>query len=69
VVSQDDVKSGKVKIYAPEGFMEEAISENIFAGNAMSRRAQYMYGALLPRARRGRWTPASARPFRSARSR
>ena len=39
VVSQDDVKAGKVKIYAPEGFMEEAISENIFAGNAMSRRA------------------------------
>ncbi|ABF12274.1 linear primary-alkylsulfatase [Cupriavidus metallidurans] len=53
VVSQDDVKSGKVKIYAPEGFMEEAISENIFAGNAMSRRAQYMYGALLPKGPQG----------------
>ncbi|MEK7490440.1 MAG: alkyl sulfatase dimerization domain-containing protein, partial [Pseudomonadota bacterium] len=44
---------GKVKIYAPEGFMEEAISENIFAGNAMSRRAQYMYGALLPKGPQG----------------
>ena len=53
VVSQDDVKAGKVKIYAPEGFMEEAISENIFAGNAMSRRAQYMYGALLPKGPQG----------------
>ena len=49
VVSEADVVSGKVHIYAPEGFLEEAVSENVFAGNAMSRRAIYMYGALLPR--------------------
>ena len=49
VVSEADVASGKVHIYAPEGFLEEAVSENVFAGNAMSRRAIYMYGALLPR--------------------
>lgn len=53
VVSEADVKAGKVKIYAPEGFMEEAVAENIFAGNAMSRRAQYMYGALLPKGPQG----------------
>ena len=53
VVNEDDVKSGRVKIYAPEGFMEEAVSENIYAGNAMSRRAQYMFGALLPKGPRG----------------
>ncbi|WP_238123305.1 MULTISPECIES: alkyl/aryl-sulfatase [unclassified Xanthobacter] len=48
VVSEDDVKSGKVKIYAPEGFLDAAVSENVMAGNAMSRRASYMYGNLLP---------------------
>ncbi|EKJ8219140.1 alkyl/aryl-sulfatase [Citrobacter sedlakii] len=47
VVDEADVKSGKVKIYAPAGFMEEAVSENIMAGNVMSRRASYMYGNLL----------------------
>ncbi|MCS2164642.1 alkyl/aryl-sulfatase [Scandinavium manionii] len=48
VVDQADVKSGKVKIYAPQGFMGAAVDENIMAGNAMSRRASYMYGNLLP---------------------
>lgn len=47
VVDEADVKSGKVKIYAPAGFMEAAVDENIMAGNAMSRRASYMYGNLL----------------------
>jgi alkyl sulfatase BDS1-like metallo-beta-lactamase superfamily hydrolase len=48
VVSEKDVKAGKVKIYAPEGFLEAAVAENVLAGNAMSRRASYMYGNLLP---------------------
>lgn len=47
VVSEEDVKSGKTKIYAPAGFMEAAVAENIMAGNVMSRRASYMYGNLL----------------------
>lgn len=47
VVSEEDVASGKVKIYAPDGFMEAAVAENVFAGTAMSRRASYMYGNLL----------------------
>lgn len=47
VVNQEEVDSGKVEIIAPEGFMEEAVSENIFAGNAMFRRANYMYGNTL----------------------
>ncbi|MGE2763047.1 alkyl/aryl-sulfatase [Escherichia coli] len=47
VVDEADVKSGKTKIYAPAGFLEEAVSENIMAGNVMSRRASYMYGNLL----------------------
>jgi alkyl sulfatase BDS1-like metallo-beta-lactamase superfamily hydrolase len=47
VVSEGDVKSGKAKIYAPEGFLEAAVAENVMAGTAMSRRASYMYGNLL----------------------
>lgn len=53
VVDAVDVEAGKVKIIAPEEFMEHAISENVTAGNAMSRRAIYMYGALLPRGEKG----------------
>ncbi len=49
IVDEADVKAGKVQILAPEHFSEHAISENVIAGNAMSRRAIYMYGALLPR--------------------
>ena len=47
VVDEKDVKAGKVKIYAPDGFLEAAVAENVMAGNAMSRRASYMYGNLL----------------------
>ncbi len=49
VVDEKDVISGKVQIIAPEGFMEHAISENVYAGNAMSRRLMLTYGTLLPR--------------------
>ena len=48
VVDEADVRSGAVSIIAPIGFMEEAIAENVYAGNAMSRRASYQYGNLLP---------------------
>ncbi|WP_206194054.1 alkyl/aryl-sulfatase [Serratia microhaemolytica] len=49
VVDEQDVVSGKVPVIAPEGFMREAIAENVFAGNAMARRVQYQYGVLLAR--------------------
>lgn len=48
VVDEADVRSGKVKIIAPDGFMDHAVAENVLAGNAMTRRANYMYGMLLP---------------------
>ncbi|MBM3104146.1 MBL fold metallo-hydrolase [Pseudomonas sp. V1] len=48
VINEDDVKAGKVKVYAPKGFLEHAVAENVMAGTAMSRRASYMYGNLLP---------------------
>jgi alkyl sulfatase BDS1-like metallo-beta-lactamase superfamily hydrolase len=49
VVSEDDVKSGKVQVLAPAEFMKYAIAENVYVGPAMSRRAFYQYGLLLPR--------------------
>ncbi|MFI6829051.1 alkyl/aryl-sulfatase [Kribbella sp. NPDC050241] len=53
VVSQEDVDAGRVRILAPEGFTEHAVSENVYAGTAMGRRAGYMYGAALARGPRG----------------
>ncbi|WP_324738586.1 alkyl sulfatase dimerization domain-containing protein [Mycobacterium sp. 5-140-3-2] len=49
VTSQADVDAGTVAVLAPEGFIEHAVSENVYAGPAMTRRATYMYGTLLPR--------------------
>ena len=49
VADEEDVKSGKVKIIAPSGFMDHAVSENVYAGNAMNRRMFMQYGVLLPR--------------------
>jgi len=49
VVDEADVNSGKVKIIAPSGFMDHAVAENVYAGNAMNRRMFFQYGVLLPR--------------------
>lgn len=49
VTSQADVDAGAVAVLAPEGFIEHAVQENVYAGPAMARRATYMYGTLLPR--------------------
>ncbi|MCM8594020.1 alkyl/aryl-sulfatase [Accumulibacter sp.] len=49
VVDEADVASGKVLVIAPERFLQEAIAENVFAGNAMSRRSQWQYSVLLQR--------------------
>ncbi|WP_446222606.1 alkyl/aryl-sulfatase [Nocardia sp. IBHARD005] len=38
---------GEVPIFAPQGFLAEAVSENVYAGVAMTRRATYMYGVGL----------------------
>ncbi len=48
VVDEADVRSGKIPVIAPRAFMEHAISENVYAGNAMNRRLFYQYGVLLP---------------------
>lgn len=36
-----------IPIVAPADFHEHAVSENVYAGNAMGRRAGYQYGAIL----------------------
>ena len=41
------LSSGKIPIIVPEGFTEHAVSENVYAGKAMTRRANYQYGVLL----------------------
>ncbi|GAA5316223.1 MAG: alkyl sulfatase dimerization domain-containing protein [Candidatus Pelagadaptatus aseana] len=48
-----DASAADIPIIAPIGFMEEAVSENILAGLAMERRAQFMYGRNLPVSERG----------------
>lgn len=53
VIDEEEVKAGRVAIYAPQGFLDEAISENVFAGTAMLRRAQYQGGSVLDRSATG----------------
>lgn len=48
VISDEDVANG-VPVFAPIGFSESAVSENLIAGNQMSRRATLMFGNTLPR--------------------
>jgi len=47
VVSKERIDAGEVPIVAPEGFVKEAVSENLLAGPAMGRRAMYQFGMLL----------------------
>jgi alkyl sulfatase BDS1-like metallo-beta-lactamase superfamily hydrolase len=49
VTTQEDVNAGRCVVFAPDGFMEHAVAENVYAGTAMTRRAGYMYGAALER--------------------
>ncbi|MFI6996113.1 alkyl/aryl-sulfatase [Nocardia sp. NPDC050175] len=53
VTTKEDVAAGRCPVLAPSGFLEHAVSENIYAGTAMARRAAYMYGAALPRGPKG----------------
>ena len=53
IVTAEEVASGKVRIIAPAGMVAEAVNENVLAGNAMARRAAYMFGHLLPKGPKG----------------
>ena len=76
VVDEADVKAGRVAVVAPDGFMQAAVGENVLAGLAMARRAQFQFGTMLPRGARGqvdaglgksvaRGTPGLIAPTRS----
>ena len=46
--SKDDVKKvANCFILAPAGFYDHAVSENVYLGNAMGRRASYQYGSFI----------------------
>ncbi len=53
VIDEADVLAGRVQVIAPAGFMDEVVSENLLAGNAMGRRALFQFGPLLPKGVRG----------------
>jgi alkyl sulfatase BDS1-like metallo-beta-lactamase superfamily hydrolase len=53
VVSAEQVQAGEVPVWAPAGFLEHAVSENVLAGGAMARRASYMFAPALERGPRG----------------
>lgn len=53
VVTEAQIASGEIAILAPEHYVHESLSENVLAGNVMSRRATYMYGTLLEPSPRG----------------
>ena len=48
LMSQADVDAGRVQVIAPTGFMRAAVAENVLAGVAMARRAQFQFGHTLP---------------------
>ncbi len=54
IVSAEDAKQRQLPIVAPEGFLEEATSENILLGPAMGRRAVFQFGNSLPATVAGR---------------
>ena len=48
VTTREEVDAGNVRVIAPEGFMHEAVGENVLAGPIMGRRSMYQFGPLLP---------------------
>lgn len=53
IISEKEVKENKIPIIVPLGFEEHAVSENVYAGNAMGRRAGYQYGTILDKNAKG----------------
>jgi len=56
LVTQQEIDEEKIQILAPKGFTQAALEENVLLGNAMARRASYMYGSLLPKSPLGQVT-------------
>jgi alkyl sulfatase BDS1-like metallo-beta-lactamase superfamily hydrolase len=56
VTTTEDVKSGKVKVYVPEGFTEAALDEGVIGGNRQMRLSGYQYSMLLEKGPKGNMT-------------
>ncbi len=50
---EEQLKSGKIPVIVSECFTQHAVAENLNAGTAMSRRAQYQYGLHLDKSEKG----------------
>jgi alkyl sulfatase BDS1-like metallo-beta-lactamase superfamily hydrolase len=53
IVSEEDVRAGRVEIIVPDRFLETVVAESVLPGPARNRRSQYQFGGLLPRGPRG----------------
>ena len=53
IVTPEQVQAEGIAIIAPEHFEKHAVSENVYAGTAMARRASYQYGSLLEKGAQG----------------
>ncbi len=49
VIHEDDVKAGRVRVIAPDKFLDEVTKENVLIGSPMLRRAIFQFGPMLPR--------------------
>ncbi|MGQ9843205.1 MAG: alkyl/aryl-sulfatase [Spirochaetota bacterium] len=54
LIDENNIKTKNIKVIAPKGFMEEALSENVMLAMAMSRRAEYQFGENLQASSIGR---------------
>ena len=50
---EEQLASGLIPIIVPEHFVEHAVSENIYAGKGMGRRASYQYGVFIEESETG----------------
>ncbi|MCK7491272.1 MAG: hypothetical protein MZW92_05795 [Comamonadaceae bacterium] len=53
MISPQEAAERKIPVIAPDGFMEEATSENVLVGTAMARRSGYQFGKDLERSAKG----------------
>jgi len=53
IVTPREAVSRSLPVIAPQGFLEEAVSENLMVGTAMARRSSYQFGKDLERSARG----------------
>ena len=48
MIERSRIEKENIPIVAPEGFLREAVAENVIAAPVMGRRATYQFGMLLP---------------------